>query len=463
MPARKVWIRTGTILAIVAVIDTVLIGLLTNITTGGQLPSALEPHRAWAWACLGVVTIVGGMVARAQFRHGVGAQPQSLRPLVPAASNLPHRNPNFAGRATELEALRRELSHKRSIILVAQPQSAPGADQGPKVLIGMPGVGKTQLAIEYAYRYRSNYDIVWWVQAEQADLITASVARLGDRLMLPRPRPSHDWTAAVLAELQRRERWLLIFDDVRQPTDITSYLEDHPGGHVIATSRYRGWGDIATPLEVEVFNIDDARTYLTTRLAISVADADDLAAELGRLPLALAQAAAYIHECGITTDLYLTLWREHEPQMLRRGKAEPYPLNVHTTISLAVRKIRSQRLASYQLLCLYAFLAAEGIPDILSTAFGKGVLPSPLANATADTLQWQDTIGLLNAFSLIDRSDDAKSANVHRLVQATVRGMLTLREADRWLNCCTAMLDKAVSEADPHVAMSLKPMPRSLS
>ena len=159
-----------------------------------------------------------------------GAGPR-LPGSLPRVWNLPARNPGFTGRDGLLVAVReRLLAGDKAVVQAFQ---------------GMGGVGKTQLAIEYAYRFAGAYDLAWWVNAEQAGLIGDQFAALGAALGCVQAGAGVEAVrAAVLGELRERGRWLLVFDNAENPADITGWLPGG-GGHVLITSRERAWAEVA--------------------------------------------------------------------------------------------------------------------------------------------------------------------------------------------------------------------------
>ncbi|MGY1764598.1 TIR domain-containing protein, partial [Geodermatophilus sp. SYSU D00779] len=142
---------------------------------------------------------------------------------LPGVWRAPLRNPRFTGRDGMLAELRRRL-HAGETTLTAQ------------ALYGLGGVGKTQLALEYAHRFAADYDVVWWIDAAQPVLIPDQLAALAARLdVAPGPTVA-DTVERLLAELRGRDRWLLVFDSAERPADVAAYL---PGGagHLLITSR----------------------------------------------------------------------------------------------------------------------------------------------------------------------------------------------------------------------------------
>ncbi|HEY0699428.1 MAG TPA: FxSxx-COOH system tetratricopeptide repeat protein, partial [Micromonospora sp.] len=250
------------------------------------------------------------------------------------ARSIPLRNPHFTGRRNLLAELHETLVRS--------------SDSGALLLHavhGLGGVGKTQLAVEYAYQYASDYDLVWWIPAEDPALVRASLAELGRAMGLPESTDTAQTVAAVQEALRvgrPHPRWLLVFDNADQPEDLRPYLP-HPSGHVLITSRNQSGADVAATVEVDVFDREESVALLRRRgRGISETDADRLANALGDLPLALEQAAAWQAETGMSVPEYLRLLETRQDQLLREKPPAGYSTPVAAAWGLAFDRLREQ-------------------------------------------------------------------------------------------------------------------------
>jgi hypothetical protein len=351
---------------------------------------------------------------------------------LPGVWKVPPRNPRFTGRDGMLSELRQRL-HAGEATLVVQ------------ALYGLGGVGKTQLATEYAHRFAADYDLVWWIDAEQPVLIPNQLAVLAARVGLPAGLTVADAVERLLAELRARDRWLLIFDNAERPADITDYRPDGPG-HVLITSRSPGWGALGGRLEVDV--LTRAETVALLRARIPVLDeelADKLAAELGDLPLAAAQAAGYLEQTDLPPADYLRRFRARRAGLLARGDVVGYSGRVDTAWALSLERLRDQDPAAVRLLELAAFLAPEPVPLTLFSDHAE-LLDEPLRSAAADPDALADSVGALVGYSLARRSPDG--FQIHRLVQAVIRHQLPLERQQATAHGAAALL-AAAAPGDP--------------
>lgn len=208
------------------------------------------------------------------------------------------------------------------------------------------------------------------------------------------------------------------------------------------TSRSQAWGSVATPLSVAVMERAESVELLLKRTGeTDEAAAEALADELGDLPLALEQAAAYVEQTGRSLLGYLELFRERRQEVLAR--VEPpadYPATVATTWELAFQEVEEASPVAADLLRLMAFLAPDDMPLSLLSE-GEEHLPEPLKSVVADPLVGDDALAVLRRYSLVEVAE--KSLSVHRLVQAVMRDRLSEEERKRWVEAAVRLADAA--------------------
>ena len=336
---------------------------------------------------------------------------------APAVWNVDSRNPGFSGREAELAQLRRQLTD--------------GGAAAVQALYGMGGIGKSQLAIEYAHRHADAYDVVWWISAE-AGLIGEQYTALGSALGLIASDADSILAARVVkAHLRARDRWLLIFDNAESADDIREWL---PGGagHVIITSRHQRWAQLAVTTEVDVLTRAESIQLLTDlHPRLAPGEASDLAETLGDLPLALVQAGGFLAETGMPTTGYLQALSAQATEVLGEGRPVSYPQPLAAAIAISTNRLADVDPAALAILRLCAFLAPEPVPVELLVAIvqadhetpddSAGI--APLAAVMDKPLARARSVGRIADYGLAKATRDG--ITVHRLTQAVLRDQVS--------------------------------------
>ncbi|WP_112267780.1 NB-ARC domain-containing protein [Lentzea terrae] len=302
------------------------------------------------------------------------------------------------------------------------------------VLSGMGGIGKSQLAVWLAEQVwaAGAADLVLWLTASSRSGLVWEYARwaavvtgVDDRDPEAGARRLLDWLAATSA------RWLIVLDDLQSPQDLaTLWPPRNATGRVVVTTRRR---DAALRsagrrvLHVDPFTPQESESYLLTTLADTLNAAEgaaDLGAELGHLPLALAQAAAVVVEQEKTCAWYLAELRDRRRALDALGRTlDMLPDDQEHTVaaawSLSVEQADRMEPAGLagRVLAALALLDPHGAPEAILTA-------APVAERLgADVEQVRQALRNLHKLSLLTHSphETHTEVRVHVLVQRATR------------------------------------------
>ncbi|MFG2759666.1 FxSxx-COOH system tetratricopeptide repeat protein [Streptomyces wuyuanensis] len=381
-------------------------------------------------------------------------------PLAPAAARpgprypadtpevwggVPRRNTRFTGR----ESLLNSAYH-------ALQDAGPGA--GVVTLHGMSGVGKTQLAAEYVYRFGSEYDVVWWVSAEKRVTYRQKLAELAPALGLSTGAEYGERLRAVRDALRRGEpyqRWLLVLDGADEPEHIWDLVPTGPG-HVLITSRNPEWSEHnSNLLEVRVYDREESVAFIRRRAPrLTHTEADQLAAALEDLPLLLDQTAGWLNDSDMSVDEYIELLEGGIDQDVVKVSAD-FPLAFQTAWSILLNKLRETVPESVDLLRLCTFFAPGSVPVRLLKEMPSGTMPESLSGLMNDPLLWNRAIAQLRQYSVVrleshesladEASTSGESLYLHRMVHQIVRKDMPERNAAEFVE----VVRRALAGADP--------------
>jgi len=408
-------------------------------------PSTGTPVSAWPSSREALLDIASSIKAAAN-APPLDCSPMLSAPLRPAPVhldpmalwNVPHRrNPFFTGREPILTYL-----HDMPI-----PNKAI-ASTPPQALSGPPGIGKTQLALEYAYRYRDHYEAVLWVNAASRELLTANFAQLAALLGLPEKDQPNQRLAlnAVKGWLHTSTGWLLILDNLPDLPMVRDLLPPGGRGHTLLVTRQPVPRPFGLNIDVPTMPLEDQACLLLRRAGIIASNAppgaasrserqkaQEIAEALHGFPLALELAGAYISEaqCGLTS--YLNLYKGTHVK-IRKWQREPLPDDIEsvtTALLISCEKIERSNSAAVELLRLCAFLHPDAIPEELFTD-GSAELGPILQPVASDWFELQKTLRVLRRHALVQRNLPDATLTIHRLVQGALTERMSQEIQQQW-------------------------------
>ncbi len=404
------------------------------------LPTNAKPLSTWKKQETALASITAGILRAIEDVPRLSATDLSPIWTIPYS-----RNPFFLGRDGLLSQIHSQLQAGQ-VTALSQPQA----------INGLGGVGKTQIAVEYACQHCKDYQAVLWIYADTQDSLVSGYVAIARRLNLPEKDEQNqtEVVQAVKQWLSDHTGWLLILDNADELKVAYEFLPSAPKGHILLTTRAHATGTRANRIEVESMLPDVGALFLLRRAKLlalnaqladaavaAVATAREICVEMGGLPLALDQAGAYIEEtqCGLTD--YQQLYRTRRALLLkRRGDLadDDHPESVATTLSLSFEKVEQKCPPAGALLRLCAFLSSDPIPEEIITHgvvyLGEPPIEPDLLREVAFDEELRDkAIAALGAYSLIHRNPRTQTLLLHRLVQAVARDALPAQEGREWM------------------------------
>ncbi len=366
-------------------------------------------------------------------------------------SNVPYsRNFRFTGREDKLKQIHEALISENIIV----PQ--------PIAVCGLGGIGKTQTAVEYTYRYCDEYEFIFWVKADSEDSIISGYVDIAKLLDLPVKNHSdqNNIVSAVLNWFRTHENWLLVLDNADDTSFVKNYFPPYPKGNILLTSRAQVFDalEITKLVEMEEMSPEEAKYYMlkrTGRADINQQEAEaleKLVQELGYLPLALEKAGAYIYANNSSFKDYLVSYSKRGLKLLGKSLIDKnkYPESIFASWLINFEEVKNKSEISADILFASAFLHPHEIPYEIFYKGGHELGPlisAAFNDVDTDPLVFDEVLKPLWQYSLINCDAGCRTYDINRLVQAVIRDGMKKDEQYLWIE----RIIKAINCAFPDV------------
>lgn len=380
--------------------------------------------------------------------------------------NVPYRyNDIFTGRDLLLEQIRSVLTSAKKVAINQQA-----------AVSGLGGIGKTQIALRYAWLHfykAENYRYVFWVNADSDATLSQSYREIAEILDLPE-KDEKDKSRIIYAVknwLETYPDWLLIFDNADKPELLRTYQPLRGDGHTLLTSRAQIFSVIGIHEAIEVRGLEPDNAFLFLRRRTGKentflpqeeeAAARELAELLGYHPLALEQAGAFIEEKHARFQDYLFRYKARRIRYLESKEGRPtesnptkggYPDSVAITWNMNFSEVEGKSPPSAELLRISSFLHPDDIPfDLftrMSESFGP-VIEKALSGSAEDPLLINDLVVPLTRYSLVNICVNERSFVIHRMVQEVQKDKMSSDQQHGYSEDIMLTLGRAVEIPAP--------------
>lgn len=343
--------------------------------------------------------------------------------------NLPRQDHIFVGRENLLKELHTKLHDHKTF-------SASGKSNALAIsaCAGLGGIGKTQLALQYVHHAQHPYTLRAWFPAESKDQLHQKYIEFAQSLGYMEEKVSLEKAVIYIKNwLKEHPGWLLVYDNVNSYEEIESLLPEE-GGNIIITTRNRDWPNKFEVISIDIMAENESILLLKSLIRRNLKANEEnpikeLVKILGYLPLALAQAGAYIHQAQISVADYLSLYKEHEQELLAdttlpkgtQSLSVAVTWNIILKSMLKETNLKNQPISPVDILTACSYMAPEKIPYNLLLSWIKENNP----HLTSPEIILSKFIGELWKYSMINK-DNNGDITVHRLVQTVVRHQHTL-------------------------------------
>ncbi len=356
--------------------------------------------------------------------------PISPAERLPDQWNVPPKNSNFIGRHKLIKQIEDHFSQKNTPAILTACH-------------GLGGIGKTQVALEFVWQHYKKYNGVVWFNAENRDRLQNDYTRLGRELNIIRDDDNINAEERAhyvkhWLEDPSRADWLLVYDNADNYKAIRKLLPTKEG-KILITSRHTA--DWPQEISIDVFTIEESRTYIYKVLGTSISESnimqiEKLAETLGRLPLALAQATAYIKRTKISISRYLELYEQKKRDLLN-SKILPfdYRASVYITWDVIMEAIREESILALSLLNICSYLASNNIPNFLLEEFAGDAENNPNSEI------FEEAREILICYSMLTYNEQNSNSSIHRLVQDVIRLKREKERTHNVMNILNLLID----------------------